>query len=182
MNYRGREELLESMVAGARRVGWNGDFNSEWAAHDVELLGGLWHYIRITTATEELGWPRRFTRARCTLRLTSFAFAVITVCSLLTIIALTVRQPWMIGGCGFQDLAVAAMIIRSARRCSATTARLLWRAGRAAGLEAVESDKVTKKMQEPPPQPERRAEYRAPATAVAFNLAPTLSRDIHEKV
>jgi hypothetical protein len=115
------------------------------------------------------------------LHLTSFALAVIILCSLLTLIAIPMRQPWVIGACGLLDLAVVTRMIHSARRCTATTAKLLWRAGRAAGLEAVQSVEVPKNNQGPPPQKEHHANYLRPA-AVGFNLTSALSRDIHEKL
>ena len=37
------------------------------------LTTDRWFCVRIATATEELGWPKRFTRARVILRLTLFA-------------------------------------------------------------------------------------------------------------
>src|SRR6185369_13601616 len=58
----GREQLLDEMVKQAAELKWHGDFLAEWQVHDVELLGDGWHDIRIRTATEELGWPKRFTR------------------------------------------------------------------------------------------------------------------------
>ncbi len=66
----GREQLLEALEQEAAACHWPGEFDSPWAAWDVDLVGDIWHSIRIRTATEELGWPRRFTRARCSTYLT----------------------------------------------------------------------------------------------------------------
>jgi hypothetical protein len=164
-DYRGRDELLNAVVTNARRVGWNGDFHSEWAAHDVELLGGLWHNIRITTATEELGWPRRFTRARCRLRLTGFACSVIVVSALLVVAAIAARQPVVIGICAFVALVVLIALVRSGRRCLCTTARLLYQAGQAAGLDAIPLVKIREKAR---PQPKPREHHAAESHRTAW--------------
>jgi GT2 family glycosyltransferase len=68
----GREDLLRHVVQDAKTCGWAGDFDNAWADWDLKLVGDCWHDITIRVATEELGWQRRFTRARCTVRSTYF--------------------------------------------------------------------------------------------------------------
>jgi glycosyltransferase involved in cell wall biosynthesis len=69
---KGRYDLLPHMVAKAKASRWSGDFGNAWASWDVKLVGDAWHDLTIHIATEELGWPRRFTRARCSAQRTLF--------------------------------------------------------------------------------------------------------------
>jgi O-antigen biosynthesis protein len=113
----GRELLLESIVSEAKRSGWCGDFENAWAEWDLRLVGDPWHDILISTATEELGWPNRFTRARCRVSVTSFS-RVMTVTSLVwSAFAVVSFEPWALGigcaGCAF----VLVNILRSRSRC-----------------------------------------------------------------
>jgi hypothetical protein len=131
---RGREQLLLALLEKAGSEKWRGDYLAEWQPHDVELVGGLWHDVRIVTATEELGGPRRFTRARCALRLSGFA-KVAGVASLLWLAAaLLSGRSWtviMAAAVGISILICMAMSRRGLRK---QVSGLLWRAGEAAGL------------------------------------------------
>ncbi len=69
----GREHLLHALESEARRQGWRGVFDDHWSEWDVLLTSDRWFCVKVTTATEELGWPKRFTRARVTTSLTLFA-------------------------------------------------------------------------------------------------------------
>jgi glycosyltransferase involved in cell wall biosynthesis len=74
---RGREHLLEALEAEARQSGWQGVFDEHWSEWDVMLESDRWWTVRIATATEELGWPRRFTRARITMAPTLLAWGCV---------------------------------------------------------------------------------------------------------
>ena len=89
----GREHLLEELVKLCAKANWHGDFSAEWDAHDVELLGDGWHDIRIRTATEELGWPKRFTRVRCTLRPAARGVAIFAFTLVWALMALLLGHP-----------------------------------------------------------------------------------------
>lgn len=127
---KGREHLLPEIVSLARGYGWKGDFDNAWAAWDVKLVGTCWHDITIRTATEELGWPRRFTRARCVLELTRFARVTLAATAIwLLVAALTLSWLGLVLGIVTGGLA-AAGILRSRHRCLAAVTRLVsWAAG-----------------------------------------------------
>jgi GT2 family glycosyltransferase len=131
----GREHFLEALQLRAAHAGWLGDFDDEWQDHDVELLGDAWHDLRIRTATEELGGPRRFTRVRCTLRWTCTALTVAAAVGAWTIAALASRQQWAQVVSLVLLLSLGVVLERSRRRCRLAGTWLLWRAGRTAGLE-----------------------------------------------
>jgi GT2 family glycosyltransferase len=133
----GRERLLQSLQQQALRLGWAGDFDAEWAAHDVELIGDWWHDIRIRTATEELGGPKRYTRARCALRWSGLPQVLLAASLLWGIGAIATMHLPALLITPVTWLCVALGTIRSRYRCRRAVSRLLWRAGRAAGLEGV---------------------------------------------
>jgi hypothetical protein len=133
----GRDELLEEVVAQARELDWPADFGPEWDACDASLVGDRWHDVELCTATEELGWPKRFTRVRCVLRPTRAA-------GLLACAGAALTGAAVIGG-WWPAVAVAAAgwacglvgYVRSRHRCRRIVSRLVWRAGCRAGLEPV---------------------------------------------
>lgn len=84
----GREQLLERLVDNARRSNWAGDFDNAWASWDLKLIGDPWHNITIVAATEELGWPRRFTRLRCKLIPTWLQIMLVVVIGVWSAVAL----------------------------------------------------------------------------------------------
>ena len=113
---------------------WPGDFHGGWVEWDVELLGDAWHRIHVRTATEELGWPRRFTRARCTASLTDTArLSLLFVLSWIGAGSLT-GSLW---GCVVGLLAFASLLVTggiSRRRCLQAALSLLRRASLRAGF------------------------------------------------
>jgi glycosyltransferase involved in cell wall biosynthesis len=133
----GRERLLEALVNIAKRMGWYGDFGNAWADWDVKLVGDRWHDIVIRTATEELGWPKRFTRARCTVRNTRFSGIVATTSAVWAIAAAAAGQRWAIAiglvACAW----TFASIGLSRRRCLNAVSALVARAGQRCGLASV---------------------------------------------
>jgi len=133
----GREHLLEELVKLCAKAKWHGDFSAEWDAHDVELLGDGWHDIRIRTATEELGWPKRFTRVRCTLRPAARGVTVFAFTLLWATLALLLSQPWAAAIGGVALAGTIGMIWRSRRRCRETVSRLVYLAALEAHLEPV---------------------------------------------
>lgn len=122
---RGREQLLTEIVSVARASRWKGDYDNAWADWDVKLVGTCWHDITIHTATEELGWPRRFTRARCALLLTRFSGVAVAATTVwLLVAALTVS--WVGLAIGIIAGALTATgILRSRHRCLVAITRLV---------------------------------------------------------
>lgn len=139
---RGREQLLPEIVQLARRSGWKGDFDNAWAAWDIKLVGTCWHDITIRTATEELGWPRRFTRARCALQLTRFSRLVIAAVAVWSLVA-ALTLSWLGLGVAIAAGAVAsAGILRSRHRCLAAITRLVICAAESVGMGRDAADPV----------------------------------------
>jgi hypothetical protein len=136
---RGRHELLEAIESETRDVGWRGVFHEEWACWDVQLAGDRWHNVLIHTATEELGGPKRFTRARCRVQRTNFATVVCVVAmASAALVALRGWAPGMIAS----SVGLAALLVRlqlSKRACFASVAKLLGAAGRRAGINSFEA-------------------------------------------
>jgi len=139
---RGREELLASLQQEAARTGFEIDFSSEWATHDALASGDLWHRIRVHTATEELGWPRRFTRARCELAFTTFTGLAVAAAGIWTTAALAAgRMP--LAAAGIAALAgIVWRVLVSQKRCLRAVTRLLWRSGHHARLDNISIDEV----------------------------------------
>jgi glycosyltransferase involved in cell wall biosynthesis len=133
----GREGLLEELVNKAKGLGWYGDFGNAWADWDVKLVGDRWHDIVIRTATEELGWPKRFTRARCTVRNTRFSGVVATTSAVWVIAATTAGQPWAISVGLLACAWTLSCIGRSRRRCLSAVTGLVARAAERSGLASV---------------------------------------------
>lgn len=132
--YRGRDQLLPAIVQLARENHWKGDFDNAWAVWDVKLVGTRWHDITIRTATEELGWPRRFTRARCVLKLTQFARVIVAATAVwLAVAGLSGSLIGLVSG-GVAGVAAVVGIIRSRRQCLAAVTRLVSAAAAQVGL------------------------------------------------
>lgn len=122
---KGREDLLPHLVAKAKEYRWPGDFGNAWAAWDVKLAGDAWHDLTIRVATEELGWPRRFTRARCRARGT--LFNKVTSCGVMVwfLTAMTTGQSWGIALGTAMGLLLLFCISRSRRACLQAATRLI---------------------------------------------------------
>ena len=133
----GREQLLERLVELASQHKWHGDFSADWDAHDVELLGDGLHHVHIRTATEELGWPKRFTRVRCTLKPAGRGVIMFAWVSLWTALAIRFGNIWTITVGATAWLTMAAAIWHSRRRCKRTVSELVYQAGVDARLEPV---------------------------------------------
>jgi glycosyltransferase involved in cell wall biosynthesis len=133
----GRERLLEVLVNKAKRLGWYGDFENAWARWDVKLIGDRWHDIMIRTATEELGWPKRFTRARCTVGNTRFSVVAATTSALWAIAATITGESWAIAIGLLACVWTIASIWLSRRRCLNAVTGLVARAGKRCGLASV---------------------------------------------
>lgn len=155
-NEKGREHLLPEIVSLARGNGWKGDFDNAWAAWDIKLVGTCWHDITIRTATEELGWPRRFTRARCVLELTRFA-RVALAATVIWLLVAALTLSWLGLALGMLAGGVAAAgIIRSHRRCLAAITGLVSCAASEIGLG--QSHGAADSTAEPPPLAHRQHE------------------------
>lgn len=134
---RGREHLLRSLVDGAGAAGWAGDFRAEWQIHDIELQGDLWHDIRIRTATEELGQQRRFTRARCSLRLTGLTWLMGAISASWAAAGALAGSRWLLAGAGIVGVLLLVNLVKSRWHCTRATTHLLSRAARAAQLQTI---------------------------------------------
>jgi hypothetical protein len=134
----GRDEFLAALVDAASRSGWSGEFGNEWASWDLNLIGDRWHDVTVRTATEELGWPERFTRARCTVRLGPYGRIACAAAVAWAAAAVVSFRPWaMVAALGLLG-ACAGRLVLSLRRCRRAVSSLLWSAGRLPGLEPVE--------------------------------------------
>jgi hypothetical protein len=131
----GRGELLHALTHNAAAEGWRGDDQAEWHPHDIELIGDLWHDVRIRTATEELGGQHRFTRARCTLHLTWTSYIAATAATLWTAAASLSGNPWAIGITAAMLIGVIGSVLLSRKRVKHSIAGLLTRAALACALD-----------------------------------------------
>jgi O-antigen biosynthesis protein len=132
----GREHLLAALVKNAKSYRWPGDFSAEWEAHDVELYGDRWFNIRLHTATEELGWPDRYTRVRCSLRFSGHAAAIfgfMMLWTILTAVHMHAHAWWPVIPAALGSIAVGWMLL-SRHRCRRAVSRLVYLSGKAAGL------------------------------------------------
>ena len=140
--------MLQTILEKARLADWSGDFSAEWASWDLFLTGDLWHDLTVRTVSEELGWPDRFTRARCSVQLTPFALVIATCDLLWTAAALGSGKRWgILIGLG-ATLLLLGLVLVSRRRCLTAVTKLVWRAGRQAKLKPVYL------KQAPPVEPE----------------------------
>jgi glycosyltransferase involved in cell wall biosynthesis len=130
----GRECLLSALIERASELGWPGEFEDGWNPWDLELHGDAWHDVAVWTATEELGWPRRFTRARCKLRLTAYGRLGLSALCLLTLATVLAANPWAIGAAGTSWAAYSLLLRSSRRRCTRAVAALFWQVGLQVGL------------------------------------------------
>jgi glycosyltransferase involved in cell wall biosynthesis len=137
---RGREHLLDALSSIARRSGWHGDYDAEWAAHDVEFWPGIWHAARLRTATEELGGGRRFTRARITLHLTLATRSTAAVGVLAMAAWPTTASVWAATPGVAILLLLLARLLSDRRNVRLACCGLLERAGRSAKLVRVQRD------------------------------------------
>ncbi|HSI32880.1 MAG: glycosyltransferase [Phycisphaerae bacterium] len=134
---RGREHVLPALEAHARQTGWNGDFHAEWELHDVHLYADPWHDVLIRAATEELGWPKRFTRLRCRLRWAMLPRLCAAVGAVWAAVGATTGHWWVGAGAGVFILVLLAMLAVSRARCRRAVAGLALAAAKDAGLMPV---------------------------------------------
>ncbi|WP_269523504.1 glycosyltransferase [Coraliomargarita parva] len=131
---KGREVLLPEIVRKAEESNWAGDFDDAWAEWDLKLVGDDWHAITIRVATEELGWPRRFTRARCSAQTTLFQralnFAIIVWC----LMAVVTGQLWALALGVLAAIYAVVRITQSRKRCLTAASRLVAWASMDCGL------------------------------------------------
>lgn len=133
----GREQLLHTLVEEAKRHGWAGDYDNAWADWDIKLVGDRWHDITCHTATEELGWPRRFTRARCRVRSTRFTRVLTTAAIVWSLGAVASGELWAMAAGALACGTILIRIIRSRRCCLKAVTRLAIHAGRLSKLPGV---------------------------------------------
>jgi O-antigen biosynthesis protein len=130
----GRNELLPAIVEQAREHAWGGDYDNAWTDWDLKLVGDRWHNIHIRTATEELGWPRKFTRARCSVKATSYSRFVRGCAAVWCGFALVAVDPWALAAGLLVALGVVIRIGVSRRRCLRAVTSLVAKAADTAGL------------------------------------------------
>jgi O-antigen biosynthesis protein len=147
----GREHLLHALETEAIARGWRGRFDEVWSTWDAWLAGDCWHSVTVTTATEELGWPKRFTRARLEPRLTLFAITVVASLGLLlAVAAFQPQRPWLLIVLGSAMVGLAGRLLLSRRRVVRAVAALVSRSAESAGLKP---DADVSAEPEPAPQP-----------------------------
>ncbi len=133
----GREQLLDVMVKEAKRHGWAGDYDNAWADWDIKLVGDRWHDVTCYTATEELGWPRRFTRIGCRVHPTYFSRVTALVAVIWTGAGVVSGQVWAMAAGALLCGLILFRMDRSRRRCLKAITRLAIHSGRLAGLQGV---------------------------------------------
>jgi GT2 family glycosyltransferase len=133
----GRVELLGSLEREARQAKWHGDFVAEWHAHDVELYGDCWHRITIVTATEELGWPKRFTRVRCALDMTARGKAMLAAAGVWAALSIFHPSHWSLAIAAIIVCGVVGWMLASRRTCFRSVCNLIFKSAVAATLEPV---------------------------------------------
>lgn len=170
----GREQLLDALVDEATRCNWPGDFDGGWVEWDVELTGDVWNKVHIRTATEELGWPRRFTRARCSTSLTETSRLTGIVTMAWTIAGLLTGTTWAVVGGAVALIALFATVGISRLRCLRAAVALLKQAAMRAGLSGSDDIEGTRPDES---IDERAAEFfPLPEPAPAPAPAPALHR------
>ena len=133
-NGHGREKLLDALVKQARKNDWPGDFHGGWVPWDIELIADLWHHVTIRTATEELGWPKRFTRARWATRPTRVARAVVACVCVWSAVALMTNTPWAMAAGAGGAAVLLTRVVQSRKRCLRAAGYLIRDAAEAAEL------------------------------------------------
>jgi hypothetical protein len=134
----GRKELLDRIVQEAKQLRWLGVFNNAWSTWDVKFVGDLWHTLHLHTATEELGGPNRFTRARITAKPTLVNRAVCVAALIWSAAALISLQPVALGLAVLGSAAALMQNISSRHACLRAAASLVGRAGKDAGLDSLD--------------------------------------------
>ena len=133
---KGRFDLLPHVVARAKAARWSGDFGNAWAAWDVKLVGDAWHDLTIHVATEELGWPRRFTRARCTARATLLNKVATGGLAVWSLTSVATGHLWAMELGVAMWLLLLVLIPRSRSACLQAVTRLIAGASVDGGFEA----------------------------------------------
>jgi hypothetical protein len=124
----GRGELLAALVRRGRELGWAGDYDNAWSAWDVKLVGDPLHDLAIVTATEELGWPRRFTRVRVQIRTTVFARVLAGGLCTFSAVALAMASMGGLAAALVAGLLLWVCMIRSRRHGLEEAVALVWHA------------------------------------------------------
>lgn len=133
----GREELIKQMHTEAIERAWSGVFGPAWACYDMQLMGDRWHDVQVYTATEELGWPKRFTRCRMKAVTTRTARVLGTSLLAWNVVAILSFSLWGMAAGLLLSAVLLGLLIASRRRVLRSVASVAALAGRAAKLEAV---------------------------------------------
>ncbi len=136
----GREVLLDALVSEARRHGWSGDYDNGWASWDIKLVGDRWHDITCYTASEELGWPHRFTRVRSEVKPTHFGTVAVTAAVIWTVASTIGGQWWAMILGAIVCVFILFKMMQSRGNCLKAITRLSVHAGRLTNLDAVVLD------------------------------------------
>jgi energy-coupling factor transporter transmembrane protein EcfT len=136
----GRENLLERVEKECHARGWPADFHVCLRNWDFELIGDAWHGLRVHTATEELGWPKRFTRCRIvpvSCPMTRALAAGLAIAGLLAVLSGSLIA---MGVMLVIALTVLIVLTRSMRRCLDGASRLLAHCAKQAELVPWQAD------------------------------------------
>jgi hypothetical protein len=131
---RGREALLEKLESLAQQSQIRGILDHAWEPWDISLFMNRWCNVRISTATEELGSSRRFTRVRCTGTLTTAARVVIGAALTWSTVALICRSQWALLLGALAVAAIGFRVCAATRKAGKSAAALVDHAAAAAGL------------------------------------------------
>jgi glycosyltransferase involved in cell wall biosynthesis len=141
--YIGREALLKHVEEECQIRNWPADVHVCVRNWDLELIGDAWHTLRVHTATEELGWPKRFTRCRIVPVSCPMTRVVVAGLALMAAIALLSGSNIAMG----VSLVVACFLLlgllRSHRRCLDMTTRLLAHCAKKAELVPWQENSAT---------------------------------------
>jgi hypothetical protein len=130
----GREMLLKELESIAQEAQLRGILDHAWESWDMSLFINRWCNVRISTATEELGNSKRFTRVRCIGALTTSARVILGVALIWSTVAL-ISQNLPALGAGLVAMAAIGLRFCSAmRQACVAAAALADRAASAAGL------------------------------------------------
>ncbi len=138
-NGAGRQDLLYCIATEAKQLKWLGVFNNAWSTWDIKLVGDLWHTLHLSTVTEELGGPSRFTRARIMAKPTLVNRAVSVAALIWSAAALVSLQPIALGLALLGSAAALMQNISSRRSCLRTAVCLVARAGKTAELDPTDT-------------------------------------------
>jgi hypothetical protein len=93
-----RYSFLQAFLQKLKSHNYPHKLDSGWSSHDLEIYKGRWAWLRLTTASEELGHNKIFMRFRLQAGWSFFAkliFTLFVVAIFIAILQLASIQPWV---------------------------------------------------------------------------------------